>query len=69
MTIKSIFCAALLLCAGCGSDRGTPSAEQNEAMDEAGEMLDRAPNSLSDIDDSAVRNQPAGGDNAGTDAP
>jgi hypothetical protein len=57
---------ALMLSAACGGDRGTPSAEQNAAMNEAGEMLDRAPESLSEIDDSALRNQP---DAVSTNAP
>lgn len=46
--------AALLLCAGCGNEAGAPSAEQNRDMDQAAEMLNKAPDSLSNIDDAGL---------------
>lgn len=48
--------AALALVSACGSGPEAPSTEQNRQMDEAAEMLNQAPDSLSNIDDSAVRN-------------
>jgi hypothetical protein len=42
-----------LLLAACG-DRTTPSAEENRQLDNASEMLDAAPQMLSNIDENAL---------------
>lgn len=47
------FLLALLLGA-CG-DGSKPSAEENEQLNNASEMLDEAENALADIDDNLIR--------------
>ena len=49
----AILCPALAL-AACQGDTDAPSAEQNREMDRAAEMLDEAPNGLSQVDDSGL---------------
>ena len=49
----SIPLAALLL-AGCGGDKGAPTAEQNRELDQAEQMLNEAPNDLEGIDEGAL---------------
>jgi PBP1b-binding outer membrane lipoprotein LpoB len=46
------FVLALLL-AGCG-DQTAPSAEENEQLENAAEMLDSAPGELANINDNAL---------------
>jgi hypothetical protein len=46
------FLLALCLC-GCGSST-SPSAEENRQLDNASEMLDEAPQMLSNIDENAL---------------
>jgi hypothetical protein len=48
------FLCALLLCA-CG-DRSRPSAEENEQLENAAEMLAAAPDELREIDQNALSN-------------
>ena len=38
---------------GCGGDADAPSAEQNRALDSADRMLDDAPNSLDQVENTA----------------
>ena len=59
------FLVALLLCA-CG-DRSRPSAVESDQLNNAAEMLDSAPDALSNIDTSAL-NEPAN-DAAGETSP
>lgn len=42
-----------LIVGGC-SDRTIPSAEENRQLDNAGEMLDSAPDALANIDENAL---------------
>ena len=55
------FLLALLLGA-CG-DGSKPSAEENEQLNNASEMLDEADNALSDIDENLLA-EPANGESA-----
>jgi hypothetical protein len=52
--------AALLFLTGCNRDQAVPTAEENRQLDDAANLLDQAPASLENVDDSAVA-----GDNAG----
>lgn len=45
---------AASLLASCGEDAAAPSPEQDREMNDAAEMLDQAPSSLSSIDDGAL---------------
>lgn len=47
-------CVVLALAAACGRDTAAPSAEQNRELNGAAEMLNKAPDSLSNVDDSAL---------------
>lgn len=51
------FLLALLL-AACG-DRTAPTAEESRSLDNAGEMLNAAPDALSNIDASEIDAKPA----------
>ena len=66
----AIACAALALTAACGSDSEMPTAEQDRGMNDAAAMLDKAPDSLSNVDESGLSAEreveaaaePSGGD-------
>lgn len=51
--------AALLCLTACNRDQAVPTAEENRQLDDAANLLDQAPASLGNVDDSAVA-----GDNA-----
>ena len=59
------FLLALLLC-GCGNGT-SPSAEENRQLNNAAEMLDEAPQMLSNIDENALG--PAEENSLNTDEP
>ena len=55
MIARTLFaCAALALTAACDRSSEVPSAEQGRQMNEAAEMLDQAPGSLSNVDDAGL---------------
>jgi hypothetical protein len=47
-------CAATAMLAACGGASTAPSAEENRDLDSAARMLDEAPNSLKQVDDSGL---------------
>lgn len=52
-------CAMILaatLCGACSGDASAPSREENSELDTAAEMLNRAPETLSNIGDGAAQN-------------
>jgi hypothetical protein len=54
--------AAVLLCIiDCIRDQAVPTAEENRQLDDAANLLDQAPASLENIDDSAVSEENAAG--------
>ncbi len=54
--------AAVLLClTACSRDQAVPTAEENRQLDDAANLLDQAPASLENVDDSAVSEENAAG--------
>lgn len=60
-----ILCAALALASACGRETDAPSAEQNRELNGAAEMLNKAPDSLSNVEDSALTAEQETAGNAG----
>lgn len=60
--------ALLALAAACQGETDAPSAEQNRDMDRAAEMLDKAPDSLSQVDDGGLlaEQEPESGTDSGS---
>lgn len=54
--------AALGLSAGCSGETAAPSAEQDRDMNEAAELLEKAPTSLSNVDDQGLEAAQASGE-------
>lgn len=50
MIARLLSACALLLCAACSGDRDAPSADQDREMNRAADLLDKAPDSLSNVD-------------------
>jgi hypothetical protein len=60
--MKSACLCALLLClTGCNRDPAVPTAEESRQLDDAANLLDQAPASLENVDDSAVAGDNAAG--------
>ena len=58
LTSAAALAAGLVLLTGCGGDSGagTPTAEENQQLNEAAEMLDTSPDDLVPADEAALGN-------------
>jgi len=54
MRSKACIVVLLALATACNRDPAVPTAEENRQLDDAANMLDRAPANLESVDDSAL---------------